>query len=48
MEQLHGSLKDIGAHLDFQKPELLIKELWSVLYKGKTQNKMREKLSFKD
>ena len=33
LEQLHGSLSDIGAHQDFQKPDvfmpdLLLKELW--------------------
>ena len=25
LEQLHGSFNDIGAHLEFQKPELLLK-----------------------
>ena len=34
LEQLHGRCSDIGAHLDFLKPEffmpeLLLKELWS-------------------
>ena len=27
MEQLHGSFNDIGAHLEFQKPEFVMPEL---------------------
>ena len=27
LEQLHGSLSDIGAHQDFQKPEFIMPEL---------------------